>query len=148
MARNTSSGEENRSERETKAAIARRIGRRIRDLRHSRTAKLTQDELAARTGRSVDTISALERGLALPGFDTLTRLAEALDVSVGVLFGYERLSDSDERAALMTRLIAHAEQLGDEQLAVAVAQIAALAGAAKAVPSTSPRRNASRPASR
>lgn len=121
---------DSQSERAAKTAIARRIGIRIRELR--RAHKLTQDDLASRTGRSVDTISALERGLALPGFDTLTRLAEALDVSVGILFGYERPNDSDGRVSLMTRLLGHAEHLSDEQLAIAVAQIAALAGVSSA----------------
>lgn len=130
MVPRASSDTDSQSERAAKAAIARRIGIRIRELR--RAHKLTQEDLASRTSRSVDTISALERGLALPGFDTLTRLAEALDVSVGILFGYERPNDSDRRVSLMTRLLGHAEHLSDEQLAIAVAQIAVLAGVSSA----------------
>ena len=45
-------------------------------------AKLTQDELAARAGVDQTTISSLETGRkASPRFDTVLRLARALNVS-------------------------------------------------------------------
>lgn len=62
----------------------RRVGARFRALREQRG--LTQAELAGRIGRSVNAMSALERGVNKPTFDVLQRLAGALGVPVGDFF--------------------------------------------------------------
>lgn len=61
----------------------REIGLRIRAYRLER--RLTQEQLAERIERAVETISNLERGISLPNEATLIRLAQALDVSVDEL---------------------------------------------------------------
>lgn len=86
---------------------------------------LTQEALAEKAERSVDGISALERGLVLPGFETLERLASVLKVPLATFF-VDAEDDSRERAALRARLIAIAEELPDDLLGVAVDQIAML----------------------
>jgi transcriptional regulator with XRE-family HTH domain len=48
---------------------------------------LTQTALAQKTGETQVTISRILRGLHMPGAGILTRLAEALDVSIDRLVG-------------------------------------------------------------
>jgi transcriptional regulator with XRE-family HTH domain len=102
----------------------RQIGLRIRELR--RLNKLTQDDLAGVTGRSVDTISALERGLALPSFESLEKLAVAFGVPIGDLFGHDVAGGSEKQTRLLATLISQARTLSEAELAVAVDQIQAI----------------------
>lgn len=60
------------------------FGKRVRQLR--RQKDLTQEELAELVGVSAEFISNLERGINAPSFDTLERIAEALDVAPVELF--------------------------------------------------------------
>lgn len=60
------------------------IGERLRALRDGR---FTIDEMSRRAGVSSGRISQIERGLANPSFETLWKLASALDVSIGSFFG-------------------------------------------------------------
>lgn len=60
------------------------FGRRVRQLR--RQKDMTQEELAEAINVSPEFISNLERGINAPSFDTLERLAEALDVAPVELF--------------------------------------------------------------
>ena len=100
-----------------------RVGGRLRELRKFRA--LTQEQLAERIDRSVDAVSALERGLALPSFETLEKLADALDVPVRDFFDVEE--DAPEaRVQMLTRLMMHARALSDVDLGIAVEQIALL----------------------
>jgi transcriptional regulator with XRE-family HTH domain len=57
----------------------RQIGTRVRAYRLER--HLTQEQLAEKIDRSVETVSNLERGISLPNEATLRRLARSLDVS-------------------------------------------------------------------
>lgn len=101
-----------------------RVGGRLREIRKFRG--LTQEGLAERIERSVDAVSALERGLALPSFETLEKLAAALDVPVRDFFDVE-VGSSDARMLLLTRLMMQARTLSDADLEIALDQIAALA---------------------
>jgi len=67
----------------------RQLGLRVRAYRLER--RLTQEQLAEKLGRSVETISNLERGISTPSDATLHRLARALDVSIDDLL-LDRLS--------------------------------------------------------
>jgi transcriptional regulator with XRE-family HTH domain len=100
-----------------------RVAARIREIRKQRS--LTQEALAERIDRSVDAISGLERGLALPSFETLEKLAQALDVPLRDFFDTDE-RESPERAGMIAALLLHARGLSDADLAVAVAQIAIL----------------------
>lgn len=107
-------------------SLKKRVGLRIRQIRKQRG--LTQEALAERSDRSVDGISALERGLVLPGLETLERLAEVLDVPLSDFFDGPD-NESRERANLRARLAALVGELPDDALAIAVDQVAVLAKA-------------------
>ena len=65
------------------AALSEVLGRRIRKLRIDRS--LTLDEVAARSGCSVGSLSQIERGIGNPSFNTLVKISHALEISVGRL---------------------------------------------------------------
>lgn len=54
------------------------VGRAIRELREREG--LTQEELAERAGHHLTWVSRIEGGTQAPGWPTLKRLADALDV--------------------------------------------------------------------
>jgi transcriptional regulator with XRE-family HTH domain len=64
-------------------AYLRFIGANLQRLRTR--AKITQEEVAARTGLDVRFLRRLERGSVNIRFDTLVRVADALGVEPGVL---------------------------------------------------------------
>ncbi len=65
------------------------IGERIRQLRTERMPRLTQRELAEKSGISVDLISKLEQGTKQSALlTTLTKIARALDVDVSASPSY------------------------------------------------------------
>lgn len=62
------------------------LGDRIHDMR--KAAKLSQDALARRAGMSVSAVAQIEQGGRTdPHYSTLTKLADALNMSVGELLG-------------------------------------------------------------
>jgi len=66
--------------------LRERFGKRVRVLR--KQADLSQEELAARADISVDFVGLIERGVNAPSFETLEKLAEALEVPVRELFDF------------------------------------------------------------
>jgi len=62
------------------------LGLRIKALRDDRD--LTQEQLAELIGKSVDTVSSIERGKSAPGFATAFDIAKALGVSYVDLFDW------------------------------------------------------------
>src|SRR5258708_6392243 len=77
--------------------LARRIGERLRELRHERG--MTLEALAwarddARAAGSKGHLSDLERGLAVPNVATLARLADSLGCSIADLVTFP---ERDER---------------------------------------------------
>src|SRR5690606_14949733 len=96
-------------------------GVRIRTLRDLKN--MTQDELAAASDTSTDTISSVERGINWPSVPTIEALAEALGVTSMELF--DDLGRSGEGA--QTDIVAVARdllrQLSQRDLEVAVAML-------------------------
>ena len=72
------------------------LGAAIRRIRRERG--LSQLELAEKLGMTDNAVSQFERGVTMPGVNTLTELAAALGVSYGVLF--------DEPLAVAEHLVA------------------------------------------
>ncbi len=70
------------------------VGKRIKELR--RAKRMTQEELAEKTNISAKYLSSIERGLENPTFDTIIKLAYALDVEVSELFNYSQHLPADE----------------------------------------------------
>lgn len=104
-----------------------RFGRRLKALRQQRG--LTQERLAELVERSVYAISNIERGLSLPGYETLGRLAETLNVPLNDLNDWFK-DDPDAQDPERTRLEATIGQLvrslDTRALRIAVAQLQAL----------------------
>lgn len=76
------------------------LGERIRRLR--RAALMTQDDLAAAAGVSTDLIRKLEQGQRhTASIGSLHRIAGALDVDLGELFGRENLPDAAPDAGVV-----------------------------------------------
>lgn len=102
--------------------IKRVIGARLRASRLARG--LTQEQLAERVEKSVQTLSAIERGKYLPAFDTLLGLAAALGVPLHTLLvegsdGPTRRDQKEFEALMILR------QLKDADLDLAIAQLRA-----------------------
>lgn len=76
-------------------AALEQLGEDLRGLRRAR--RLTLEDLAAASGKSVSFISKIERGLARPSVTTLQELADALGVPVGWFFETDGPAPVDER---------------------------------------------------
>ncbi len=87
-------------------------GRMVREAR--RRAKLTQRQLAAKSGIPQETIARIERGRADPRVNTLDRLLEACDLGLDVM---PRLGIGIDRTQIQALL----RLSPSERLAVAVA---------------------------
>jgi len=106
--------------------IKKSVGLKIKEFRE--TSGMTQADLAEITGRSVDTISHLERGLSLPNFRTLELLSENLDIPMRDFFPASKAElKSAKRASLHGRLVALANSLNQRDLETAVELVEALA---------------------
>ncbi len=75
------------------------LGERIRHLRKARGKSLK--ELSTDTGLSISFVSQIERGLSSASVRTLARLADALEVGIGELFG-----PADDEADSNHRIVA------------------------------------------
>ncbi|MGQ0506862.1 MAG: helix-turn-helix domain-containing protein [Myxococcaceae bacterium] len=69
--------------------LRKSFGAHLKRLRTSR--KLTQEDLAERSGLAVDSIRRIERGVFSPSLDTLSKITQGLQISLRTLFdGVER----------------------------------------------------------
>lgn len=68
--------------------LKKTLGTNIKKIRL--TIGITQEELAAKVGISVDFLSLIECGKNAPSFKNLEKIAKALEVSVSQLFIEER----------------------------------------------------------
>jgi transcriptional regulator with XRE-family HTH domain len=107
--------------------LKRDIGRGIAEARTRRG--LTQRDLAASLGCTVDAIASLERGQSVPRFRMLAALARQLNVSLRDFFDHiDQTDPNDERRGrLELRGRALLNQLSDEFLEIAVEQLSVLA---------------------
>ncbi len=101
--------------------MKRLIGIRTKSLRRARG--LTQEELAERTGLSVNYLSRIERGLENPTLDTLLGLAKALKVEPLDLFTFEHEADPKRLRQVLDRLVG---EIREDQLSQAVKTLRAL----------------------
>ncbi|MBS1149357.1 MAG: DNA-binding protein [Myxococcaceae bacterium] len=84
--------------------LRRRFGENIRQLRLSRG--LTQEGLAEKSDLSVDAVRRIEWGTISPSLDTLSKLANGLDISLRTLFStfeQRRRDDVAELADFLSR---------------------------------------------
>src|ERR1700722_16332347 len=105
--------------------LRRRFGARLQSLREKRG--LTQEELAAKIGRSVDTVGNIERGINATKLETGQRLARSLGIPLRDLFDIDagsQTSGPTERRSL-TKLIELVSKYDDrtiDRLTALVAQ--------------------------
>jgi transcriptional regulator with XRE-family HTH domain len=106
--------------------LKQQIGLAVRDAR--KRARLTQEALAERIGKSAEAISNVERGLALPTLSTLIAMARALDVPLSRLVAVpgEEVAKPAKRVALEFQLQLLISRLDDRALETALRQIEAL----------------------
>lgn len=93
------------------------VGRRVREAR--KRLGWTQEDLAERIERAVETVSNLERGHTVPTLDTLERVGRALGVPVRDFFE-EADAGSSRHAELRVVLGSMLSQLSTEDLETAV----------------------------
>ena len=96
---------------------------RLRDVRELR--KLSQSELADRSGLKPAAISHFETGARKPSFENLKRLADALEVSVDYLLG--RVDELAGSASGDPEFFRNFEQLSSDDRALAKSFLADLA---------------------
>jgi transcriptional regulator with XRE-family HTH domain len=107
--------------------IQDRIGIRVREIRKARN--LTQEGLAEKIGRSVDTVSLFERGKIVPNLDTLEALSNGLEIPMRDFLDREGVPPKDpEVVAMQSSAILTICQMKKPKLAVALKQLEALAG--------------------
>ncbi|MBV1889386.1 MAG: helix-turn-helix transcriptional regulator, partial [Proteobacteria bacterium] len=101
------------------------VGTRIQTLRKLRG--YTQEQLAESIGKTVETISNIERGKKLPGLATLNDLGKALDVPLSELIeGGAKKKITPKREALLTKARELLNQLKDNELAISIQTMEAL----------------------
>jgi len=100
--------------------LPRRLGHRIRKLRNQ--AGLTQAQLADRVEVSDEFMSRLERGKKSPSLATASRIAEALGVTLAVLFDFDAPAPAGEKEELLEglRVLLIAEDVEKIRLVVEV----------------------------
>ena len=106
-----------------------KVGARVRAIRRERGH--SQARLGEMSGRSVETISSIERGKALPSTETLELLAAALEVHVREFFAFDNTATSIRRDALLAEINATLITLSDADLRVAADLVHTLAKHAK-----------------
>lgn len=88
---------------------------RLAEVRTKR--RLTQSSLARKAGLPAATISHFETGFRFPTAATLTKLAEALEVSVDELLGRRDTGDPVPEGPRLRAIFRHARELSEESLA-------------------------------
>lgn len=92
------------------------IGDRIKNARIA--ANMTQAELAKRLGVAYQNIGQWESGKRNPKFDTLKKIAKALNVSVAWLYGMDEQETPELQAALDEAIKKSADEQGNIDLAL------------------------------
>ena len=100
------------SDMKTNLEIRRLLGKKICTLRKFRN--LTQEQLGEISGINYKFLGQIERGNQNPSFNTLIRIASALDVELVELFDFE--SEIENREAIEKRVINIIKELKPKEL--------------------------------
>ncbi|MCD8525848.1 MAG: helix-turn-helix domain-containing protein [Alphaproteobacteria bacterium] len=97
------------------------LGQRLKKLRKAKG--LSQELLAERIDKSVDTISNIERGVFAPRLDTALEIANALEVELFELFQIREMPLKDkEKAKILDEIFDLLKDQSDEILQFTLAQ--------------------------
>ncbi len=99
------------------------FSQRLRETRELR--KLSQGELASKSGLQPSAISHFETGSRSPSFDNLKRLADALSVTTDYLLG--RTLDPGAMSPEVVKLFRHVEKCSADDIQALETMAAALA---------------------
>lgn len=107
--------------------LKQHIGLKVKSAR--REKGLTQEQLAEKIGKAVETLSNIERGAALTGLETLAQIAQVTDKPMVFFFEQSDESGSMSRKRLEAEdeLRLQAKGLSDKELALAVALVKTVA---------------------
>lgn len=105
--------------------LKKSLGQRVRAARE--TCDVSQEDLARAVGKTVETISNLERGKTLPGLETLQDIAAALNVRLSVLLDEPTVGASAQRLNADAKLAVALGSLSDAdaELALGIVQLLA-----------------------
>ena len=92
--------------------IAIRMGQRIRELRTDR--KMSQEELAFKSGISPAHLGQIERATKNLTIDTVSKIAAALEVPISELFS-ENLMEFTTQNAVIEKINIHLERMTEEE---------------------------------
>ena len=99
--------------------LEKTIGTRVKLARAK--IKFTQEQLAERIEKSVETVSNIERGLVLPTIETLLQIATALKTTVAELVNEENQTHkTTRRVELEAKLQSIAGSMSDDRLEMLV----------------------------
>lgn len=96
------------------ASLREQVGHSVRHWR--KVNGLSQEQLANLVGKSVETVTKIERGRVAPSFATLEALAEALEIPVQDLFGVGDVPARPGRDDGLVRLIARLSALDPDDI--------------------------------
>jgi len=97
------------------------IGARIAEIRAKK--RMTQEQLAGKTGIGPKYLSSIERGKENPTLTTLINLSKALGVDLGEIFSFVQIEDPGKRKSLVLSLLNEAD---DEQIKLVFKVLAAI----------------------
>lgn len=95
-------------------SLIEEFGRLVRH--HRRQAHLTQEQLAERVGLSIEMIGRIERGEVGASFDSISKLAEVLNVPVRDLFGAGSYSAGKRRSGKLGTVVGKLVDLKPDEL--------------------------------
>ncbi len=100
----------------TNDELKRLFGMRVQALRRRRG--LTQEELAEAIGKSVDTISNIERGFSSTRIETAQAIADMVEVTLAELFEFEKHANNRdrERRKAIEQIIDMLSEQGDDNI--------------------------------
>src|SRR5262245_27349728 len=112
-------------------SLQKLIGLRVQAARKRKG--LTQEQLAEKIDRTVESVSNVERARTLPTLDTLIRIAKALDLPLTEFFDRSDFAPRAQikRVEMELRLREMVRALPDRELAIALDQVKALLSASR-----------------
>ena len=124
MSKNRSLTEEKKERKYTE--IRKQVGKRIKEFRKQRN--FSQERLASKINKSVDAISAIERGINFPGDETIEAISVALKQPIFEFYRLEKKVDErvyHKKSEHIQEIVAILQKLDERDLRVIKKQVQA-----------------------